>query len=106
MTNTIKLSWEQVFPKGAYLSSFRPYFEYIGGKRSEKQAGWMYILVNRDGYEKINVKVIENVPSFTEEEIEKSETDISVIADGFVGSIYNKDGRIAISGKAERGVRV
>ena len=50
--------------------------------------------------------MVENVPILTQEEIEKSESDILVIAEGFVGSIYNSDGRIAISGKAEKVVLI
>lgn len=102
MANVIKLTWEQVFPKGAYLGNVRPCFEYVNGRRSEKQVGWLYGLVNRAGYDKVNVKVIEMEPICTQEEIEKSDKDILVIAEGFVGSIYNNDGRIAISGKAEK----
>lgn len=106
MTNTIKLNWEQTFPKGAYLASVRPYYEYVDGKRSDKQVGWAYCLVNRAGYDKITVKVVETEPVCTQEEIEKSVTDIQVTANCFVGSIYNSDGRIAISGKAEKVVLI
>jgi hypothetical protein len=106
MTNVIQLTWEQVFPKSAYLAGVRPYYEYVDGKRTGKQIGWTYSLVNRAGYDKVNVKVVENVPILTQEEIEKSESDILVIAEGFVGSIYNSDGRIAISGKAEKVVLI
>lgn len=106
MTNVIQLTWEQVFPKNAYLSGVWPYYEYVGGKRSDKQIGWTYSLVNRAGYDKVNVKVVENAPILTQEEIEKSESDILVIAEGFIGSIYSNDGRIAISGKAEKVVLV
>lgn len=102
MANRINLSWEQVFPKGAYLASVRPLYDYENGKRSDKQIGWQYGLLNRAGYELIYVKVIETKPILTQEEIEESVGDISVIADGFVGSVYNKDGRIAISGKADK----
>lgn len=106
MANSIKLTWAQTFPKGAYLASVYPHYEYVGGKRSENQVGWTYCLVNRAGYDKINVKVVEHAPICTQEEIEKSDTDIQVIADGFVGSVYNSNGRIAISGKAEKVVLV
>ena len=58
MTNVIQLTWEQVFPKNAYLSSVWPYYEYVGGKRSDKQIGWTYSLVNRAGYDKVNVKAV------------------------------------------------
>ena len=106
MANSIKLTWAQIFPKGAYLASVYPHYEYVGGKRSENQVGWTYCLVNRAGYDKVNVKVVENVPILTQEEIDKSESDILVIAEGFIGSIYSNDGRIAISGKAEKVVLV
>ena len=106
MTSVIHLTWEQVFPKNAYLADVWPHYEYVDGKRSDKQIGWTYSLVNRAGYDKVNVKVVENVPILTQEEIEKSESDILVIAEGFIGSIYSNDGRIAISGKAKKVVLV
>lgn len=102
MTNGIKLNWNQIFPKGAYLASVRPLFDYVNGKRSDTQIGWQYGFLNRAGYELINVKVLEAKPILTQEEIEESVEDISVTAEGFVGSVYNKDGRIAISGKADK----
>ena len=98
----LKLKWEQVFPKGAILEGVRPWHEYAGGKRTDKQLGLAYTLVNRSGYDKVTVKIASTTPIMTNEQIEAAEDDIHVIAEGFAGTVYNRDGVIAISGKAER----
>lgn len=97
----LNLTWEQVFTKGAYLANVKEWREYEEGKPTGRQLGQTYVLVNRNGFDKINVKVREKKPIITQEEIEASEKDIPVIAKGFVGKIYNLDGRVAVSGEAE-----
>lgn len=98
----LKLTWEQVFPKGAILGGVRPWQEYADGKRTGKQLGLAYTLVNRTGYDKVTVKIASTNPIMTNEEIENADDDILVIAEGFEGIVYNRDGAIAISGRAER----
>lgn len=102
MAKRIALTWTQVFPKGAYLAGIRPYYNYVNGQKSDVQTGWYYNIVNRDGYEIIPVKVIEKNPLMTQQEIDDSLEDIPVVAEGFIGSIYDKDGKIKISGTAEK----
>lgn len=98
----LKLTWEQVFPKGAILAGVRPWHEYADGKRTDKQLGVAYTLVNRTGYDKVTVKIASTNPIMTNEQIENADDDILVIAEGFEGIVYNRDGAIAISGRAER----
>jgi len=98
----IQLDFEHVFPKGAYLAEVRPWYEYKDGKRTDQQVGLTYIFVNRAGYDKVNIKVKSLTEVISNEEIEASTTDISVKADGFVGTVYNVNGNIAISGTAEK----
>lgn len=105
MKNII-LTWEQIFRKGAILAGVRPWYEYLDGKRSGKQLGLIYILVNRSGYDKINVKVRSLTPVITNDEIEASATEIFVKAEGFEGSLYNAGNTVAVSGKAEKVVLI
>lgn len=100
------LSWKQVFPKGAYLVAIRERYEYKDKKRTDKQLGLTYVVVNRRGYDKVNIKVDSMEPILSNEEIEASEDDITVVAEGFEGNLYNKDGVIMVSGKAEKVVLV
>lgn len=98
----IKLTWEQAARKGAYLAEIYPWYAYANGQRTEQLLGFQYILVNRDGYDKFSVKVAETKALLTQEEIDASQDDIPVVAEGFVGTLYNRDGRIALSGKADK----
>lgn len=98
----IILKWDQVFSKGAILAGSKPWYEYKDGKRADKPSGLTYILINRLGYEPVNVKISSMTPIISNEEIEASETDIRVEAEGFEGVVYNNNGKISISGKAER----
>ena len=98
----LKLTWSQTAPKGAYVADIYPWYEYVNGKRTDRLLGYQYILVNRDGYDKFSVKVAETKPLLTKEEIEASMDDIAVVAEGFVGTLYDRDGKITISGRADK----
>ncbi len=97
----LSLSWEQVFPKGAYIADVRLWYEYADNKKTDKQLGLIYVLVNRLGYDKVSVKVKSKKQIISKEEIDASATDISVVANGFSGKVYNLNGKIAVSGEAE-----
>lgn len=102
----IVLNWTQAFPKGAYLAEVRPWYAYKDKERTDEQLGLNYVVVNRSGYEKITIKVENKVPVISNEEIEASPADILVEAEGFEGIVYDKAGKISISGKADKVVLV
>ncbi len=97
----IELTWEQVFPAGAYLAEIRPRYPYINGTRGAEIEGYNYIVVSRKGFDKVTIKTADKVPKMTPEELEQKEEDVVVTAKGFVGKIYTtKDGN-GISAVAE-----
>lgn len=102
----VSLTWNQAFPKGAILADIKPWYTYTNNQRDDAPCGLTYVLVNRSGYDKVNVKVRSQVPIITKEELEASTSDIMVEAEGFEGSIYNSNNGIAISGRANKVVLV
>lgn len=96
------LTYEQVFPKGAYLAQVRPWYEYSAdGKRTSKQLGLIYVFVNRNGYEKVNVRVKAFTPIISNDEIKASSKDIGISAKGFQGRLYHFGGNTTISADAQ-----
>lgn len=95
------LSFEQVCPKGAYLAKVYPRYPYVNGIRGSEIAGYNYIIASRNGFDKIVVKTPDTVPKISQEQLEAATDDISVSFKGFVGKIYNSDGKIGISATAE-----
>lgn len=104
----VKLTLEQAFPKGAILAGTLAWYKYDkDGLKTDIQLGTKYIVVNRSGYDKINVKVKSLVPIMSKEEIEESEEDILITFEGFEASVFSgKDGGIYLSGKADKAVLV
>ena len=60
-----------VIPPTAILKSVRPVYVYEDGKRTEKLAGYKYDLVNPTNYTTFAIKVREDVPLITNEEIDE-----------------------------------
>lgn len=105
MKAAFSLTFDQAFPKGAFIAEVRPWFEYQNNQRTDKQLGLSYIFVNRQGYDKIGVHVSSFEPVITNAEIEAASDDIQVVAEGFKGRVYATKNGLSISGEAEE-VRV
>lgn len=101
MLKNIYLTWEQVFPKGAYLAEVRERHPYKDGKRQDEIEGYNYIVASRNGFDKVTIKTNDKAPKITQEELEASDKDIKVTAKGFVGHLYNTVNGTGISATAE-----
>lgn len=97
----VSLTKEQVFPKGGYLAEVKERHKIKDGTWTPEIEGWNYIVASRAGFDKITVKTNDKVPKITPEQLEASEKDISVTFKGFVGKIYNVNGKVGISATAE-----
>lgn len=62
-----------IITKGALivLMDVVPYFEYEDGKRTEKQLGYKYTVVEMTNYEKFQVKVPSASPVITSEKLQE-----------------------------------
>ena len=92
--NNIKYPLQLVAKSNEVLvTDVKPYRDYIDGKPSDKIAGYKYTVVcPANKYESFAVKIEQETPTITAEQIEAAGGAIKVTFKGFEGKFY-KDSR-------------
>jgi hypothetical protein len=90
----LELPWALIArSKTCLVNAVAQWFDYVDGKRTEKQKGYLYSCVlPSNGYQTIVVKVEESAPSITVEQIEAAGGAVEVEPVNFVGKIYVPQG--------------
>lgn len=88
--------------EGKVISS-RPTFEYKENKVTDNRTGSKYtLLLEKNKFQTVDIKIEEKKPVITQEDIDNSkEGYIPVIIHGFSAQLYQRDGKICISCKAD-----
>lgn len=101
----ISLQYEPVAKsKTGILNNIEALFAYEDNKRTDRQIGYRYTLVLPcNNYEKITVKVEEDKPAITPDELAAATAPVIVEPKGFTARFYRtRNGEYALTAKADR----